>query len=103
MNFFKLDEANDQWVNIPSRQGNLFHWKLNESNGYIDLIQSIIQISKNSAHVPGNVCIATTMSIAFVLCQPKPPPPWDSKNAAAVYPPPPEKKPEILNLDEMKF
>ena len=116
LNLFKLGEVNGRWINIWTDPADPFYWPLYEpngyrylrnyspeTNGYVDLKQSIIRISKNSANVPENICIATTISMAFVLCQPRPPPPRDSKNAIAAYPPPPEEKPGILNLDEMKF
>ena len=92
-----------QWIQIRANPAKPFQWSLYESNEYIDLEQSIIQISKNTTHVPENICIATTISMTFVLCQPRPPPPKTSKTEIATYPRPPEKKPGVLNLDAMKF
>ena len=105
MKLFKLGETNAQFRMIQFRTNptNSFQWQLCESNNYVDLEQSIIQISKNTAHVPENICIATTISMAFVLCQPRPPPPKDSKTENAAYPAPPADRPGVLNLDAMKF
>ena len=68
LKIFRLGEMNAQWIQIKANPANPFQWPLYESNGYIDLKQSIIRISKNTTHVPENICIATTISVAFVLC-----------------------------------
>ena len=80
-----------------------FSWKLNYCSGSVDLEKGFIQLSRETKHVPENICIAASIAVAFVLCQPRPPPPKDSNNVSVAYKPPPATKPGALNLDAMHF
>ena len=103
LKLFKLGVVNAQWIQLTTNSSSPLKWRLYEPGSYIDLEQSIIGISRTTDNVPENICIATTISMAFVLCQPRPPPPKDLKNENAAYPPPPANKPGVLNLDAMKL
>ena len=105
LKLFKLGEKNAQWINIGTNPAKplYFQWQLNECTGYVDLEQSFIRLSRETTHVPENICIATSITMAFVLCQPRPPPPKNSNNVISAYPPPPATKPGALNLDAMPF
>ena len=102
---FKLGEMNSQWINIGTSFGKplYFPWKINYCSGAVDLEKGLIQLSKETKHVPENICIAASIAVAFVLCQPRPPPPKDSNNMIVAYKPPPATKPGALNLDAMHF
>ena len=105
LELFKLGETNPHWININAIATNLsqFRWNLKECIGSVDLENGSIQLSKETKHVPENICIATSIAVAFVLCQPRPPPPKDSNNIITTYKPPPATKPGALNLDAIKL
>ena len=105
LELFKLGETNPHWININAIATNLsqFRWNLKECIGSVDLENGSIQLSKETKHVPENICIATSVAVAFVLCQPRPPPPKDSNNIITTYKPPPATKPGALNLDAIKL
>ena len=105
LRLFKLGEMNSQWINIGTSFGKplYFPWKINYCSGAVDLEKGLIQLSKETKHVPENICIAASIAVAFVLCQPRPPPPKDSNNMIVAYKPPPATKPGALNLDAMHF
>ena len=105
LKLFKLGEVNPQWINVAALGANslYFRWKLNECTGSVDLDKGSIQLSKETRHVPENICIAASIAVAFVLCQPRPPPPKDSNDKIAAYKPPSAKKPGALNLDAMQL
>ena len=105
LELFKLGETNPHWININTIATNLlqFRWNLKECSGSVDLENGSIQLSKETKYVPENICIATSIAVAFVLCQPRPPPPKDSNNIITTYKPPPATKPGALNLDAIKL
>ena len=65
LKLFRLGKGNGQWIQLRTNPSNPFQWRLYEFNSYVDLEQSIIQISKYALHVPENICIATAISMAL--------------------------------------
>ena len=105
LKLFKVGEGNYEKINISSNYANplLFRLEINGYFAYADFKQSCIRLAKKTRKVPENICIGTTIAMAFVLCQPRPPPPKDPNNVIAAYPPPPLTRPGVLNLDAMPF
>ena len=98
LKLFKLGKNSFQWINIFTNQKDSLHyqWELDECKVYVDLEKSSIRISKQTKHLPENICIATAITMAFVLCQPRPPP-------AKIPAYPATLKGRVLNLDSMLF
>ena len=105
LKLFRLGEKNSQWINIFTNPKNSFHsqWELDECKAYVDLGNSFIRLSKQTKHVPENICIVTSTTVTFGLCQPRPPPLKNSNNLIAVYPTTPTEKGNVLNYDSMLF
>ena len=74
----KLNEPSPKWTKIRTsgRNTSQFAWELDEGYGSLnmDIPRNEIQIPKETRYVPENTCIATTIALAFVLCQPRHPP-----------------------------
>lgn len=105
LKLFRLDKYNSQRINIFSNPKNSLHyqWELDECKAYVDLEKSSIRLSKLTKHVPENICIATAITMAFVLCQPRSPPSKDSYNVIAAYPSVSTESGRVLNFDSMLF
>ena len=78
LKLFKLNEPSPKWTTISTSDRNAlqFAWELDEGSGSLNMNTSRneIQIPKETRYLPENICIATTISLAFKLCQPRPPP-----------------------------
>ena len=70
LKLFKVGEGNYEKINISSNYANplLFRWEINGYFAYADFKQSCIRLAKKTRKVPENICIGTTIAMAFVLC-----------------------------------
>ena len=78
LKLFKLNEPFPKWTKIRTSEKNAlqFAWELDEGYGSLnmDISRNEIQIPKETRYLPENTCIATTIALAFALCQPRHPP-----------------------------
>jgi len=71
-NMLILNGKDSYWVQITPTGTTSFQWIFPSSVGNINLQDGNISLSGNATDIPENLAIGATLSLAFVLCQPRP-------------------------------
>ncbi|XP_002165926.3 uncharacterized protein LOC100207090 [Hydra vulgaris] len=95
LELFTLNGKNSRYEIVTMKNDVKFEWATEQGRGSVDLLSGYIRFSGSVLDVPEFLCVAYSIAILFVLCQPRPPPP----KAGGVYLPP--NRPGNLNLDAM--
>ncbi|XP_047140965.1 uncharacterized protein LOC100209113 [Hydra vulgaris] len=95
LKLFTLNGKNSRYEIVNKVNDVKFEWATEQGRGSVDLLSGYIRFSGSVSDVPEFLCVAYSIAILFVLCQPRPPPP----KTGGVYLPP--SQPGRLNLDAM--